>query len=223
MPRAPIGRLSADEVPEPFRQQVRAAQDEPEALRLDHVGLDARGLHEERAVRLGGFEQDGFHVITIMPEAPPRPRAAPESTRPGASAARVLRPPRPLLEADLLEVAARLDYRPFGTSGYGTFASLDDLHLCLSVVQGPEPGQARWMVLDLPPAPRPVTYAAIRERRGPPGLGPISFSREVWAALHGGALDAGGALVHQGRPHHLAWWFDGQFFTARLLPVEGAI
>ena len=49
------------------------------------------------------------------------------------------------------------------------------------------------------------------------------FSREVWAALRAGSLDAGGAIVHEGRLHDLGWWFAGGFFAARLLPVDEAV
>ncbi|WP_437546320.1 hypothetical protein WME97_41970 [Sorangium sp. So ce367] len=52
---------------------------------------------------------------------------------------------------------------------------------------------------------------------------PMMFSREVWAALRAGTLDAGGALLHEGRRHDVPWWFNGRFFAARLLPVDEAV
>ncbi|WP_437854007.1 hypothetical protein [Sorangium sp. So ce363] len=98
-----------------------------------------------------------------------------------------------------------------------------DLSVASAVVDGPEPGQARWTGLEFPAFPRPATDAAIKGRSGPPGLGSVPFSREVWVALRAGTLDAGGVLLHEGRPHHLGWSFDRGMFTARLLPVDEAV
>ncbi|WP_438026384.1 hypothetical protein [Sorangium sp. So ce233] len=98
-----------------------------------------------------------------------------------------------------------------------------DLSVALAVVDGPEPGQARWTALELPAFPRPATEAALKRRQGPPGLGPVMFGSDIWAALRGGTLDAGGGLLREGRPHHLAWWFDRGIFTARLRPTDAGM
>lgn len=102
-----------------------------------------------------------------------------------------------------------------GGSRYGTFAPSGGLRVALSVVEGPGPGQARCTALELSSTPRPATYEALRGRQGPSGLGPVMFSREVWAALRAGTLDAGGALLHEDRLHDLGWWFNGRFLKHR--------
>ncbi|WP_438031666.1 hypothetical protein [Sorangium sp. So ce204] len=71
-----------------------------------------------------------------------------------------------------------------------------------------------------PPALRDPRGAQGANGAGSPTWGGVLSSREVWAALRAGTLDAGGALLHEGRPHRLGWWFDGQFFIAQLLPAN---
>ncbi|WP_437854017.1 hypothetical protein [Sorangium sp. So ce363] len=224
MPRTPLGRLSPSEIPAPLRAQASGAQDAPGALGLAHVALDGDWLHPRRGVHGEGFvDRGGFRVVPVLPRDAPRPSPAPPDSTPAEPTTRPeLTPPRPLLDRDLLAVAARLDYRPIGGGAWGTFASDGDLSVALSVVEGPGPGQARWTALELPSTPRPATYEALRGRQGPPGLGPVMFSREVWAALRAGTLDASGALLHEGRLHDLGWWFDRGMFTARLLLVDEA-
>lgn len=223
MPRTPLGRLSPSESPAPLRAQASGAQDAPGALGLAHVALDGDWLHPRRGVQGEGFAgRGGFRVVTVLPQGAPRPSPAPPDSSPAEPTTRPeLAPPRPLLERALLAVAARFDYRPIGGATWGTFAPDGDLHIALSVVEGPGPGQARWTALELPSTPRPAIYEALRGRQGPPGLGPVMFSREVWAALRAGTLDAGGALLHGGRLHDLGWWLNGRFFfAARLVPAD---
>ncbi|WP_437712369.1 hypothetical protein WMF45_42945 [Sorangium sp. So ce448] len=221
-PRTPIGRLSPGKIPAPLRAQASGAQHAPGALGLAHVALDGDWLHPRRGLQGEGFvDHGGFRVVPMLPRDAPRPSPAPPDSSPAEPTTRPeLAPPRPLLERDLLAVAARLDYRPIGGGAWGTFAPDGDLSVALSVAEGPGPGQARWTALEFPSTPRPATYEALRGRQGPPGLGPVLFSREVWAALRAGTLDAGGALVHDGRRHDVAWWFDGRFFAARLVPAN---
>ncbi|WP_437815004.1 hypothetical protein [Sorangium sp. So ce1078] len=114
MPRAPIGRLSPSELPAPLREQASGAQDAASALGLAHVELDGDWLHPRRGGHGEGFVgRRGFRVLTVLPQAVTRPSPAPPDSTPDEPDTRPeLAPPRPLLERDLLAVAARLDYQP---------------------------------------------------------------------------------------------------------------
>lgn len=113
-------------------------------------------------------------------------------------------PPDPGIPALLLAVAAKLGWRATtrGPSAeLGTFA--DGSTLLLAAGDGP--GTVQWA----------LGAAA-------PGCAPCLLSEATHTVLHGGTLNASGAVDYQGRAYRVRLWWDGANLTAEAV-AEDAI